>query len=224
MQFDVEKAPTDALWNHVESLLRAVEDKLAKTLISTWEAARLAPDMSDSLFENYKKVKRDTLARVRKARSKMSSTPPLSNTSSTNSLSSNRSTDRGNTTSARSYFQKRPFPKFSGESRNYLSFHKEWRETVAPPNDKVFQLQEIWTAVPPKIQPDLKNLRPMHEVWATLDEEFGQMMENVSGLVCQLLAFSTPGKQEMKPASSWSCGECGTRSVQISTSSARLMC
>ena len=29
----------------------------------------------------------------------------------------------------------------------------------------------------------------MHEVWATLDEEFGQMMENVSGLVRGLLAF-----------------------------------
>ena len=69
---DVEKAPTDALWNHVESLLRAVEDKLARTLISTREAARLAPDRSDSLFKNYQKVKRDTLARVRKARC-----PPL---------------------------------------------------------------------------------------------------------------------------------------------------
>ena len=58
---DVEKTPTDTLWNHVESLLRAVEDKLAKALISTREAARLAPDRADSLFENYHKVKRDSL-------------------------------------------------------------------------------------------------------------------------------------------------------------------
>ena len=66
---DVEKAPTSALWNHIESLLRAVEDKLARAQISTRETARLAPDRSDTLFENYQKVKRDALARVRKARS-----------------------------------------------------------------------------------------------------------------------------------------------------------
>ena len=115
---DVEKALTDALWNHFESLLRVVEDKLARALISTQEAARLAPDRSDVLYENYQKMKRDTLARVRKARSKMSSTPPPSNTSSINSISSNRSTYRGDTTSARSYFQKQAFQKFSGKSRD----------------------------------------------------------------------------------------------------------
>ena len=119
----------------------------------------------------------------------MLSTLPPSNTSSTNSTCLNRSTNWGDTTSVRNYFQKQPFPKFRGESRDYLSFCKEWRETVAPSNDEVFQLREIRRAVPPKIQPDLKNLRTMHEFWATLDEEFGQMMENVSGLVRGLLAF-----------------------------------
>ena len=59
---DVAKAPTTALWNYVESLLQAVEDKLARALISTREAARLAPERSDALHENYQKVKRDTLA------------------------------------------------------------------------------------------------------------------------------------------------------------------
>ena len=88
---DVEKTPTSALWSHVESLLRAVEDKLARTLISTREAARLAPDRADALHEEYQRLKRDSLARVRKARSKMSSTPPPCNTSSTNSVPSGRS-------------------------------------------------------------------------------------------------------------------------------------
>ena len=131
------------------------------------------------------------MARVRKARSKMSSTPPPNNTSSNNSTSSNRFTDRCDTTSsaARSYFQKQPFPRFSGESRDYLSFRKEWKETVAPSYDEVFQLQEVRRAVPPKIQPNLKNLRTMDEVWTTLDEEFYQIMENVSSLVRGLVAF-----------------------------------
>ena len=122
----------------------------------------------------------------------MSSTPPPSNTSSTNSVPSDRCSDRGDTNPARSYFQKQPFPRFSGESRDYLCFRKEWRETVSPSHDKVFQLQEIRRVVPAKIQPDLKNLRMMQDVWATLDEEFGQMMENVSGLVRRLLAFKYP--------------------------------
>ena len=129
---DLEKAPTSALWDHVERLLQAVEEKLARALTSTREAARLAPDRTDSLFENYQKGMRYALARVRKARSKMSSIPPLSNTSSTNSVPSDRSLERGDATPARSYFQKQPFPKFSGESRDYLCFRKEWRETVAP--------------------------------------------------------------------------------------------
>ena len=43
--------------------------------------------------------------------------------------------------------------------------------------------------MPAKIQPNLENLRTMQEFLATLDEEFGQMMENVSGLVRRLLAF-----------------------------------
>ena len=95
--------------------------------------------------------------------------------------------NRSDANPARSYFQKQPFPRLSGESRDYLCFLKEWKETVAPSHDEVFQLREIWRAVP-----DLKNIRTMQEIWATLDEEFGQMMENVSGLVQRLLAFKYP--------------------------------
>ena len=65
---DVEKTATSALWAHIESLLRAVDDKLSRTLISTREAARLAPDRADALHEKYQRVKRDTLTCVRKAR------------------------------------------------------------------------------------------------------------------------------------------------------------
>ena len=64
-----------------------------------------------------------------------------------------------------------------------MSFRKEWKEKVAPSHDRVFQLREIMKAFPPKIQPNLKNLKTMDEVWEALDEEFGQMMENVSSLV-----------------------------------------
>ena len=148
-----------------------MEDKLTQIVISTREAAMSAPARADALHEEYQKLKRDSLAWVQKARSKMSSTPPPCNTSSTNSVPSGRSLDRSESNFARNYFQKQPFPKFSGESRDYLCFRKEWRETVAPSHDEIFQLREIRRAVPAKLQPDLKNLRTMQEVWSTLDEE-----------------------------------------------------
>ena len=43
--------------------------------------------------------------------------------------------------------------------------------------------------MPSKLQPELKNLRSMDEVWAVLEEEFGQVLDNVSGLVRRLRAF-----------------------------------
>ena len=119
----------------------------------------------------------------------MSSTPIPANTTSTSSASSESSGGRSDSSFARSYFQWQPFPKFSRESRDYLAFRKEWRETVTPSHEETFQLWEIRRAVPAKLQPDLKNLRSMNEVLATLDEKFGQVLDNVSGLVRRLLAF-----------------------------------
>ena len=43
--------------------------------------------------------------------------------------------------------------------------------------------------MPAKLQPDLKNLKSMEDVWAVLDEEFGQILDNVSSLVRRLVAF-----------------------------------
>ena len=106
-----------------------------------------------------------------------------------NSASSESSGGRSDISFARTYFQRQPFPKFTGESRDYLTFRKEWRESVTPSHDETFQLREVRRAVPSKLQPDLKNLRSMNEVWAVLDEEYGQVLDNVSSLVRRLLAF-----------------------------------
>ena len=183
----LESPPSATLHTHVESLLRSVEDKLSQIFVSTQEAGNLLDPAAKAVVQSdFQALKRSTLARVRKARHKMSTSPMPANTASTNSTSSR---GRSDTDFARSYFQRQPFPKFSGESRDYLAFRKEWRETVTPSHDETFQLREIRRAVPSKLQPDLKNLRSMNEVWAVLDEEFGQVLDNVSGLVRRLLAF-----------------------------------
>ena len=168
----LEKAPSTPLWTHVESLLRAFEEKLNRIFISTQEAGRLVSAQKAVIQGEYQGLKRDTLARIRKVRLRMSSTPLQANTTSTSSVSSGSSGERSDSSFARSYFQRQPFPKVSGESRDYLCFRKEWRETVTPSYDETFQLPEIKRAVPAKLQPDLKNLRTMNDVWATLDEEF----------------------------------------------------
>ena len=161
---DVEKNPTEVLWKYLDSLLWAVEEKLSQALIFTRD---LALDHTEAVHEMYLRIKRDAMTWVRKARSKMSTSPPPVNTSSTNSTSSNQSSDRQESTalsSARSYFQKQTFPRIRGEMTDYLSFRKEWQETVAPSHNQVFQLRQIRKAVPVKIQLDLKNLKTMDEV------------------------------------------------------------
>ena len=183
----LQRPPSTPLHTHVESLLRSVEEKLGQIFISTREAGTLLDPAEKPLVQSdYQALNRSTLARVRKACLKMSTSPMPANTASTNSASLEGSGGRSNISFARSYFQRQPFPKFSGESRDYLAFRKEWRETVTPSHDETFQLCEIRRAVPSKLQPDLKNLRSMNEVWAVLDEEFGQVLDNVSGLVRRL--------------------------------------
>ena len=41
---------------------------------------------------------------------------------------------------AQNYFQRRPFPVFNGEKREYISFHREWKETVSTEFKEDFQL------------------------------------------------------------------------------------
>ena len=73
--------------------------------------------------------------------------------------------------------------------RDYLGFRKEWKGTVAPTHDKTFQLRQIRFSLPMQIQPNIKNLKLMKEVWEVLDEELGLVLENVSRLVKSLIAF-----------------------------------
>ena len=58
--------------------------------------------------------------------------------------------------------------------------------------DEMFQLREIRKAVLGYVQSDIKNLKRMEEVREVLDEEFGQVMENVSGLVNSITSIKLP--------------------------------
>ena len=87
------------------------------------------------------------------------------------------------------YFEKRPFPKFSGAKRDYPSFRKEWKQCVGPSFNEEFQLREMTRAVPGLVEPDLKNIDTLEEMWAFMDEEFGQSTEICSELTKELTGF-----------------------------------
>ena len=128
----LDKPPSPPLHAHVETLLSLVEEKLNQVFISTRESATLNPTGHAEVLSNFKGLKRMVLPRVRKAREKMSSSPMPAAFSSTNSATSGSSGGRSESSFARKYFQRQPFLKFSGESRDYLAFRKEGKETVSP--------------------------------------------------------------------------------------------
>ena len=55
-----------------------------------------------------------------------------------------------------------------------------------PPN---FELRQIRECRPKEIQPDIKNLKLMSEVWKVLHEEYGQVMELTSERIEILTGF-----------------------------------
>lgn len=75
---------------------------------------------------------------------------------------------------------------------DYIDFRKDWKEAVTLSHDELFLLQEIQKAVHSHAQPDIKNLNRMGEVWEVFDEESGQVMENLSGLVNCITSFLFP--------------------------------
>ena len=94
------------------------------------------------------------------------------------------------------YFQRRPFPVFGGEKREYMSFRKEWKETVGKEFPEEFQLREIRKCVPKEIVPDIKNLPTMTKVWDTLNEEYGQVMDICNEAVHTLTTFKFPSQSK----------------------------
>ena len=95
------------------------------------------------------------------------------------------------------YYQKRSFPKFDGNVRNYMGFRREWRETLAD-YPVALQLREIKMAVPKLIEPDLKNLDTMEKIWDVLNKEYGDTSYNTSLIVEELISITVEGKTDLE--------------------------
>ena len=90
-------------------------------------------------------------------------------------------------------YEKRPFPRFDGKKRNFPSFKREWSDTVTGKYPPDFELRQIRECTPKEIQPDIKNLKLLAEVWKVLNEEYGQVMELTSELIDMLSLPSSTG-------------------------------
>ena len=87
--------------------------------------------------------------------------------------------------------ERRPLPKFSGARRNYPSFKQDWKATVTDPGtfDPEHELREIRERVPKEVQPDMKSLKSMDEVWDFLNKEYGLAFELTRELLSSLTNF-----------------------------------
>ena len=102
----------------------------------------------------------------------------------------------GNAVKSDTYFERRKFPSFDGQRRNFPSFKKEWRTCIQPSFGVELQLREIVKAVPKDIQPDIKNLKTMEEVWDVLSKEYGRPDELVTECISSLTNFQFSSKTE----------------------------
>ena len=102
----------------------------------------------------------------------------------------------GNSMKSDVYFERRKFPSFDGQRRNFPSFKREWRTCIQPSFGVELQLREIVKAVPKNIQPDIKNLKTMEEVWNVLTQEYGRPRELVTDCINGLTNFQFSAKTE----------------------------
>ena len=95
-------------------------------------------------------------------------------------------------------YSRRPLPSFGGARRDYPSFRREWQSNVTGNFSVEYELREIKQNCPAEVEPDLKNLKSMKDVWDFLDRKYGRTMELASELINGLhnFKFSTKAKTE----------------------------
>ena len=87
------------------------------------------------------------------------------------------------------YFKRWDLPKFDGQRRNYPSFKKEWKDSVTGKYDPNHEVRQLKVNVPNEVEPDLKNVHEMKEIWEVLDKKYGSVMELAKELVMGIQNF-----------------------------------
>ena len=96
---------------------------------------------------------------------------------------------------AQNYFKKRELPKFGGELRDYPSFRREWKDSVTGKFDAGEEVRCIKERLPKDVEPDIKNLNTMAEIWKVLDEKYGNVMDLARVLISGLWDLTLSAKE-----------------------------
>ena len=98
-------------------------------------------------------------------------------------------------------YERRKLPKFEGARRDYPSFRREWQTNVGGGQFSAeYELREIKQNTPSEVEPDLKNLKTIVEVWEVLDRKYGRTMELASELISGLQNFKPSYKAKTESA------------------------
>ena len=100
---------------------------------------------------------------------------------------------------AQHYFKKRELPKFEGELRDFPAFRHDWQDSVAGKFDQGEEVRCIKERIPREVEPDVKNLRTMAEIWKVLDNKYGNVMDLSRELISGLWNLTLP-PDESEPA------------------------
>ena len=97
-------------------------------------------------------------------------------------------------------YERRSLPSFAGARRDYPSFRREWQSNVSGKVSVEYELREIKQKTPLEVEPDLKNLKSLPEVWDFLDRKYGNTMELSSELINGLHNFQYSAKAKTESA------------------------
>ena len=98
-------------------------------------------------------------------------------------------------------YERRKLPRFEGARRDYPSFRREWQNNVGGGQFSAeYELREIKQNTPSEVEPDLKNLKTITEVWEILDRKYGRTMELASELISGLQNFKPSYKAKTESA------------------------
>ena len=97
-------------------------------------------------------------------------------------------------------YERRSLPKFEGERRDYPAFRREWQSNVSGKFPVEYELRELKLKTPGEVEPDLKNLKTVADVWEFLDRKYGSTMELASELVSGLQDFQYSNKAKTESA------------------------
>ena len=96
---------------------------------------------------------------------------------------------------AQHFFKKRELPKFEGELRDFPAFRRDWHDSVAGKFDQGEEVRCIKERVPKEVEPDVKNLHTMVEIWKVLDDKYGNAMDLSRVLISGLWNLTLPASE-----------------------------